>query len=594
MQAQMNIAKNRSTYKDSTLSSTFAHSTSLRLKKPLSAARPSVRLACLPFSTPLVCASSSSAAFAGRSLAPKPLSLRPTKLSLSLCRSIDASASSSSSEPVLPSSSDSLLPSSPSSPSSLPSSPPSSPPSSTPLSTPTPTPGYSREFILRRLVVFLSIVLGYSSYYLTRNSLTYTAPVMVADTSLSMDITQIGAMTSVFPIAYGMSKFISGVLGAKFSPTVLLSGGLLATAATNFTFACGGSLPWFVFFWALNGTLQGVGGPCCARILTSWFNGAERGTYWGMWNVAHNVGGFVAPLVAGGCSKQFGWKWGMWAPAAIASVVGLAVAVMCKDRPEDVGFPPVEPVDVALSSQARSAKGSKAEKANTKSGNAESDILGQLVKNVLKNPFIWGLALTYFFIYIVRQGVTSWFVFYLMKQKGASDAGQAAMRVSGLELGGLVGSLAAGRLSDFLIKKADGKGGNVGKRIVVVMLYTVGVAAALLAFRALPASAVSLQWLTVFLIGFFLYGPQMLIGLCGAELVGPSSVGASEGFLGWVAYLGAANAGIPLSVVVKEHGWDAYFGTLIFACGMALLLLSPMTKLRSYVQREERRLRREA
>jgi hypothetical protein len=35
----------------------------------------------------------------------------------------------------------------------------------------------------------------------------------------------------------------------------------------------------------------------------------------------------------------------------------------------------------------------------------------------------------------------------------------------------------------------------------------------------------------------------MLIGLCGAELVGPSTVGASEGFLGWVAYLGAANAG---------------------------------------------------
>eukprot|EP00967_Tisochrysis_lutea_P124966 scaffold209560_cov18-Tisochrysis_lutea.AAC.2 len=39
------------------------------------------------------------------------------------------------------------------------------------------------------------------------------------------------------------------------------------------------------------------------------------------------------------------------------------------------------------------------------------------------------------------------------------------------------------------------------------------------------------------------YGPQMLIGLCGAELVGPDSVGASEGFLGWIAYLGAANAG---------------------------------------------------
>lgn len=33
---------------------------------------------------------------------------------------------------------------------------------------------------------------------------------------------------------------------------------------------------------------------------------------------------------------------------------------------------------------------------------------------------------------------------------------------------------------------------------------------------------------------------------------GPESVGASEGFLGWVAYLGAANAGVPLSIIVKQ------------------------------------------
>lgn len=49
-------------------------------------------------------------------------------------------------------------------------------------------------------------------------------------------------------------------------------------------------------------------------------------------------------------------------------------------------------------------------------GNEQKETLLQLlVKNVLKNPYIWGMALTYFFIYVVRQGVTSWFVFYLMK-----------------------------------------------------------------------------------------------------------------------------------------------------------------------------------
>jgi hypothetical protein len=48
---------------------------------------------------------------------------------------------------------------------------------------------------------------------------------------------------------------------------------------------------------------QGVGAPCCARILTSWFAAKERGTYWGMWNIAHNMGGFFAPILAGTAAK---------------------------------------------------------------------------------------------------------------------------------------------------------------------------------------------------------------------------------------------------------------------------------------------------
>ena len=89
-----------------------------------------------------------------------------------------------------------------------------------------------------------------------------------------------------------------------------------------------------------------------------------------------------------------------------------------------------------------------------------------------------------------------------------ADAGAAAFRVSGLELGGLFGSLLAGRISDYLIAK-NPEGGNVGKRVQVVMGYTVGIAAMLATFYLAPASAGWLQWASVFMIGFFLYGPQV-------------------------------------------------------------------------------------
>merc|ERR1712153_107956 len=102
------------------------------------------------------------------------------------------------------------------------------------------------------------------------------------------------------------------------------------------------------------------------------------------------------------------------------------------------------------------------------------------------------------------------------------------------------------------------------------MAYLTGVAAMLIAFKAVPSGLPLLQGIIVFMIGFFLYGPQMLIGLCGAEIVGPKSVGASEGFLGWIAYLGAANAGVPLALVVKSYGWDAFFAVLAAACALAM------------------------
>ena len=63
-------------------------------------------------------------------------------------------------------------------------------------------------------------------------------------------------------------------------------------------------------------------------------------------------------------------------------------------------------------------------------------------------------------------GLGSRIVACALQAKGVKDAGAAAFRVSGMELGGLFGSLLAGRISDKLIAN-NPKGGNVGKRVQV-------------------------------------------------------------------------------------------------------------------------------
>ena len=48
------------------------------------------------------------------------------------------------------------------------------------------------------------------------------------------------------------------------------------------------------------------------------------------------------------------------------------------------------------------------------------------------------------------------------QDKGATNA---ATQVSGLELGGLFGSLSSGAISDHLVRNNDGSKGNVGLRV---------------------------------------------------------------------------------------------------------------------------------
>ena len=96
-------------------------------------------------------------------------------------------------------------------------------------------------------------------------------------------------------------------------------------------------------------------------------------------------------------------------------------------------------------------------------------------------------------------------------------------------------------------------GGNVGRRIKIVMLYVVGMAAALAALHACPAGNPALQAAIICMLGFTIYGPQMLIGLSGAELVSPAAVGASQGILGWIGEGG-------LGLKLQRGGGHTLFG----------------------------------
>ncbi len=85
-------------------------------------------------------------------------------------------------------------------------------------------------------------------------------------------------------------------------------------------------------------------------------------------------------------TEAFRYKQCRYLPPVTRALDLTCVACACsKDKPEDLGFPAVEAITAA------------------KPNAPKPNLMKQLVNTVLKNPFIWGMALTYFFIYVVRQ-----------------------------------------------------------------------------------------------------------------------------------------------------------------------------------------------
>jgi MFS transporter, OPA family, sugar phosphate sensor protein UhpC len=116
--------------------------------------------------------------------------------------------------------------------------------------------------------------------YLTRNSFAFAAPVMLKDKSLGLTLSDVGAISTLLPLAYGASNLLSSVAAAAAAPALLLAASLALTGAANAAFSLGAGPRFFAAAWAANGVFQGLGAPACGRLLSAWFAPEESGLAW--------------------------------------------------------------------------------------------------------------------------------------------------------------------------------------------------------------------------------------------------------------------------------------------------------------------------
>lgn len=412
-----------------------------------------------------------------------------------------------------------------------------------------------------RLRTFYAMWVGYAFFYFTRKSFTFAMPFMQSE--LGLGKFELGLLGSILYIVYGASKFVSGMIGDRSNARYFMSTGLILTGVCNILFGWS-SLFWaLALFWGLNGFFQGWGWPGCAKLLTHWYSHSERGRWWSFWNTSHNIGGYLIPLVVAACAEYYGWRSAMYIPGVICILGGFFIMNRLRDTPQSLGLPPIEKF--------------REDYANKKNV-IESDISikQMLFDYILNNRFIWLLAISYFLIYIIRTAVNDWSMLYLIEVKSYS-ALQAGICVSWFDIGGFFGSLVAGWASDVIFK---------GKRNPISVLFTVGVLVLFVGFRFLPISTPLIDGIFIFLFGFFIFGPQMLIGMAAAELSHKKAAATATGFVGCFAYLGAAVSGAPLGAVTKEWGWDIYLLTLGLCSVLGILFLMPLWNAKANMKEE--------
>ena len=424
----------------------------------------------------------------------------------------------------------------------------------------TTTPKTKHSFQYWQWRVILSTMVGYSVYYFVRKNFSFAMPALGDEYGISN--TSFGIILTLVGLIYGVSKFVNGVLSDRTNARWHLSFGLAVCVLLNVAFGWSDKLSAMITGYAdgpdfvngmvavmavllvLNNIFQGCGFAPCNHLLAHWIHPKELATKTAIWNTSHSVGAAIVSVICGYIIANTGdWRYCFWLPAAIAAAGVVFVIITLRDTPKSVGLPELE---------------------NTKTELDDNDspeaFRTFLRKKVFRNPIIWVLAVTDLFVYVVRFAVLDWGPTFLQDRANPLSPELAGWTLAIFEIAGCAGMLCAGWVSD---KFFDGK----SHRMCVVEMFLVAICMAILQF--IPADTNSVVVLILLaLSGFFIYGPQALLGVVATKQATKKAASSAVGLIGFMSYLSVIITGAGLGWFSDTFGWDYLF---ILMAGFALV-----------------------
>jgi OPA family glycerol-3-phosphate transporter-like MFS transporter/OPA family sugar phosphate sensor protein UhpC-like MFS transporter len=239
-------------------------------------------------------------------------------------------------------------------------------------------------------------------------------------------------------------------------------------------------------------------------------------------------------------------------PAAFALLGSLGIITLIKNSPSEVGLPEVVE--------------KKTQSVQTDAEKAEYNAFVR--RKVFGNRLIWTLALTNFFVYVVRFAALDWGPTMLTESKGLTLAMATTLCIVFEFIGGNIGMVFWGWLTDKFFKS---------KAHQTCVLCMAGAAASVAVFWAIPeGTAWWIQILPFTFIGFFVYGPQALLGISAANQATNRAAATANGILGIFGYASTLISGVGFGYVAQHYGWNGAYLTILIMSLLGVVTLLTM------------------
>uniref|UniRef100_A0A665W609 Solute carrier family 37 member 1 n=1 Tax=Echeneis naucrates TaxID=173247 RepID=A0A665W609_ECHNA len=377
----------------------------------------------------------------------------------------------------------------------------------------------------------------------------------------------LGAMDYSFLCAYAVGMYLSGIIGERLPIRLYLTVGMLGSGIFTCLFGLGyiyniHSLGFYVSVQVANGLVQTTGWPSVVTCISNWFGKGRRGLIMGLWNSHTSVGNILGSLIAGYWVSS-NWGLSFIVPGLIIGAMGLICFLFLIERKHSKFFP--HPYICLLSLRPTTQNCCCPERLlNRGKGRGTNSYASSVF--VFQGVIEFSLSLL--FAKLVSYTFLFWLPLYITKAAHL-DAKKAGDLSTLFDVGGIVGGILAGLISD-----------KLGKRATTCAVMLLLAAPTLHGFSMISELGLGPTIGMLLVCGGLVNGPYALITTAvSADLGTHKSLKGNARALSTVTAIidGTGSVGAALGPLLagllSAGGWDQVFYMLMTADFLALLLL---------------------